>query len=257
MKVSNPIPAKSISGYTDRILVIENSAMAMPFVLPLYPNGMPTLLFKSGKGKIGNKSSSHLTLFGQTVSPEDLVMEESHVLIAYFFKAYTLLPLFGIAAHELTDQPVDLELLFPQQTRILQERLLNTENIPAMIELLDQFLLDLIEQSSTSCPLIQYASVQIVGSPAKDILAQVQQELHITERTFQRLFEKHVGVSPNQYRRICQFNAAFAQLNSRKNYKLSDIAFQHGYADQSHYIRAFREFTHITPSAYRQFAERH
>lgn len=257
MKVSNPIPGHLIAGHVDRILVIENSVITAPFVLPLYPNGTPALLFKSAKGKIGNTSSSHLTLFGQTVAPVDLLMEEAHVLIAYFFKAYTLLPLFGIAALELTDRPVDMQLLFPQRTSTLQDQLLHAENTKAMIALLDRFILDLVAHSKSSCPLIQYASTKIANSAAKEGLAMVQRELHITERTFQRLFQKNIGVSPNLYRRICQFNAAFTQLNSRKNHKLTHIAFQHGYADQSHYIRAFREFTGITPTAYLQFGEGH
>jgi AraC-like DNA-binding protein len=36
---------------------------------------------------------------------------------------------------------------------------------------------------------------------------------------------------------------------------LSDIAFENGYADQSHYVRAFKEFTNITPKDYLKFAE--
>jgi len=81
----------------------------------------------------------------------------------------------------------------------------------------------------------------------------VQQELFVTERTFQRMFEKNVGIPPNQYRRICQFNTAFRQLQLRKFNKLTDIAFENGYADQSHYIRSFREFTGITPKDYLNF----
>jgi AraC-like DNA-binding protein len=67
------------------------------------------------------------------------------------------------------------------------------------------------------------------------------------------MFEKTIGVPPNQYRRICQFNAGFRQLQRRKFNKLSDIAFENAYADQSHYIRSFREFTGITPKDYLNF----
>jgi len=34
--------------------------------------------------------------------------------------------------------------------------------------------------------------------------------------------------------------------------KLSDVAYENGYADQSHFIRSFREFTGYTPSQYQQ-----
>jgi AraC-like DNA-binding protein len=253
VKVRNIIPAGKIAEYVDRILVIENKQITSPYILPLYANGVPTILFRSVRGKLLNDNSSHLTLFGQTVLPESLTIPEGFTLIAYFFKPYTLLSLFGVSAHELTDKPIDLNLLFAKKSIALQERLLNTDTSDDMIALLDSFILGLITQSKTECPLIKYASTQIAIDPSKKSLVAVQKELHITERTFQRMFERNIGVAPNVYRRICQFNSAFTQLNKRKYQKLSDIAFQNGYADQSHYIRSFKEFTNITPKEYLQF----
>ena len=253
MKVSNPIPGDKISKYVDRILVIEENHVTSPFILPLYANGVPTILFKSVKGKLGNDNSSHLTLFGQTILPESLTLTEDFTLIAYFFKPYALLSLFGVQAQELTDNPIELNLLSPQKSIVLQERLLNADRIEEMIHLLDDFIFSLITKSKTECPLIKYATTHIANDPSKKSLTAVQKELHITERTFQRMFEKNIGVAPNVYRRICQFNSAFTQLNKRNYHKLSDIAFENGYADQSHYIRAFREFTNITPKEYLQF----
>ena len=84
-------------------------------------------------------------------------------------------------------------------------------------------------------------------------LTELKNELNITERSFQRLFHKGMGINPSTYRRICQFNAAFFDLNLGDYKNLSDIAFNHGYADQSHYIRTFREFTSLTPAEYLKF----
>jgi AraC-like DNA-binding protein len=257
MKVRNLLPADKIAEYVSRILVIEKNQITTPFILPLYANGVPTILFKSVKGKLGNDNSSHLTLFGQTVSPESLTLTEGFTLIAYFFKPYTLLSLFGVQAHELTDRPIDLNLLFPQETIILQERLLNAGTLEDMITLLDNYVFSLISQSKTECTLVKYATSQIANNPSKESLLVVQKELHTSERTFQRMFERNIGVAPNLYRRICQFNSAFTQLNNRRHHKLSDIAFQNGYADQSHYIRAFKEFTNITPKEYLRLGSGH
>lgn len=255
MKARHILPDRKIADHADRILIIENNNVTTPFILPLYANGVPTILFKSVKGKIGNKNANYLSLFGQTVLPETLTLDEDFTLIAYFFKPYTLVSLFGVLAHELTDKPIDLDLLFPQQTRSVQEKLLNAISVDEMICLLDDFIFSLISRSSKECTLIKYATTKIADDPSKESLITVQRELHITERTFQRLFEKNIGLAPNLYRRICQFNAAFVQLNTQRhrNLKLSDIAFQHGYADQSHYTRAFKEFTNITPTEYLEF----
>ena len=253
MRVQNIIPAQKIAEYVDRILVIENDNLLQPFVLPLYANGVPTLLYKSVKGKLGNCDSNYLTLFGQTISPESLTLNEDFTIIAYFLKPHSLISLFGIPAFELTDKPIDLNLL-SKKTNSLQETLLNSENIITMISTLDNYIYGLISGSKNISDAIKYASKKLARDYSKESLINVQKELNISERTFQRMFEKNIGISPNTYRRICQFNSAFTDLNLGNFNNLSDIAYNHGYADQSHYIRVFKEFTEINPSEYLSYS---
>ncbi|MEJ7662748.1 MAG: helix-turn-helix domain-containing protein [Hymenobacter sp.] len=78
----------------------------------------------------------------------------------------------------------------------------------------------------------------------------------MSERSFQRRFKQAVGVSPKLFARICQFQDSLAQLRRAEYEKLSDIAYAHDYADQSHHIRAFREFAGSTPRQFRQQAHR-
>lgn len=243
-------PDKSIQGFVERILVLEDFPVAGSFALPLYANGMPNLLFKTKKGLIGNNNTGNLTLFGQTTCPENWVVEEDFTLIAYFFKPYAIGPLFGIAAKELTDHPIDLSLWKSAIAYELQERLLNAETTENRLKLLNKFIFELIKNHKKSCQAVKYSAHQLMTCPEPDALPNIRNELEISTRTFQRRFKKHVGVSANQFRRICQFYSGFRQLQSGRFQKLSDIAFQHGYADQSHYIRLFREFTNITPKEY-------
>ena len=246
----NPIPAKRISAYVERILVIDNYSINAPFALPLFANGTPTLLFLTTKAAINGNATNYLTLFGQTVFPEKLTIREDFTLIAYFFKPFALFSLFGVSAKELTDYPIDLDLLQRSQANELKEKMLNAGTTTAMMKLLDEYIFNLIESSKAEIQLIQFATSIIANNPSKESLLNVQKELCMTERTFERLFDKRVGISPSLFRRICQFNSAFQQLNSRRFGKLTDLAFENGYADQSHFIRAFREFTNITPKEY-------
>ncbi|MCS3794754.1 helix-turn-helix domain-containing protein [Niastella sp. OAS944] len=254
MKVSNLTPCEKISHYVDRVLVIEDVLVTNPFTLPLYANGAPTLLFQTAKGIIKN-NSNNLTLFGQTVFPETLTIRDNFTLIAYFFKPFALFALFGVSAQELTNNPIDLNLLAPSKTQQLQEQLLNAATTEEMIGLLNDYIFSLITKTTVDSQIIRFATLTIAQNAGKDALLKVQKELHVTERTFQRMFEKNIGIAPNLYRRIWQFNNAFQQLNNRQFVKLSDIAFANGYADQSHYIRAFKEFTGITPKDYLKFGQ--
>lgn len=242
-------PADKISEYVREILVLEDHWTMTPFVLPLFANGTPTLLFQTAKGQIKN-NSNYLTLFGQTVFPETLTVNDNFTLIAYFLKPHSLASLFDISAKELTDNPIDLNLLSHCKTANIQEQLLNATSTTQMLELLDNHLFSLTIKIKAETPLVEYATNKIVQNPHHKILREVQSELCVTERTFQRIFERNIGVAPNQFRRICQFNNAFQQLNRERSKSLIEIAFRNGYADQSHFIRTFREFTNVTPTEY-------
>ena len=240
-------PTDKLFEYVQEIFVIENYHVTVPFCLPLFANGTPTLLFHTAQGQF-KKNSGYLTLFGQTILPDKLQIKDNFTLIAYFLKPYSLISLFGISAQELTDKPVDFNLLSKRTD--LQEQLLNSNTVNEKILLLDNYILSLITKNSKDNPLIKYAAEIIFKRPTRHILNEIQKDISITERTLQRMFEKNIGVSPNQFRKIHQFNRAFRQLDKRQFQNLSDIAYDNDYADQSHYIRAFKEFTNITPKDY-------
>lgn len=254
MKVSNPKPNNVLAGYVQRILVIEDVEVSKPFTLPLFPNGAPTLLFLSAGGALDTSPTGNLTLFGQTVFPRTLTIRDRFTLIAYFFSPTALNALFGVPANELTDRPLELNLLEPKVTMGLKERLLNADSTPVMLSLLDNYIFRLITRSRVVSDLVIHAAEKIASCTSGESLAIAQKDLYLTERTLQRQFRNAIGVAPNLYRRICQFNAAFQQLNTRRFARLSDIAYENGYADQSHYIRVFKEFTNTTPKDYLKWA---
>ena len=71
--------------------------------------------------------------------------------------------------------------------------------------------------------------------------------MHITERTFERQFVAQVGVTPKQFAKIIQFQFSLNQLSEEDCSRLTDVVFDNGFADQSHFIRTFKKFTGKTP----------
>lgn len=74
-------------------------------------------------------------------------------------------------------------------------------------------------------------------------------QLAITERQLQRLFNKYVGLPPKFYCRIIRFSRIFS-LMEQHDASWVEIALESGYYDQSHFIRNFKAFTGEDPSAY-------
>lgn len=229
------------------ILVLDSTDPPAPEDLPIFTNGMPALLCTS------LNKENHLSLFGKSVPTERWSEWGRATLIAFFFKPFTLGPVFKLSAQQLKQEAIGLNRWNPQKAMALTIQLTYAQSTAEKMEVLHQFILSQLTANQRECAIIRYVTDKILENPEADVLAQMLQELNLTERTFQRIFKKYVGITANEYRRICQFQLAFYQLKSRQFDKLTDVAFANGYFDQSHYIRSFKEFTDATPNDYLQF----
>lgn len=234
-------PDLSVSQYISNILVIENPDPYCDVALPLIANGYPSIV---------NLNGDYLQLYGQCVKPAELTLRGRFMMIAYFIYPHALKTLFGFDAKELTDLHIDLSLTQPARGMRLQEQLTETPSLPARLYLLNNYIQKLAEPVRGLHEGIVYATEAIRKSDGLVSLKDLQSELHVTERTFQRLFEFHVGIPPKLFSKICQFNAAFQQINYQQFSRLTDVAYQFGYADQSHLIRDFQKFTLTSPGEY-------
>ncbi|MCF3110529.1 helix-turn-helix domain-containing protein [Niabella sp. CC-SYL272] len=250
MKTAFFIPPLSIAEYVSGILVVEDFNSLHEFVIPLFANGCPTLVFQTAPAIKAGQTTGHLSLYGQTIQPGELKFKDPFVFIAYFFYPHALNPLFGINPREITGSDLDLMLLKQARDISLEAQLLNTTPLAKRLELIDMYILKLAGQKTKIDEKIVFATSRLRKSNGLYTLTELQKELHTTERSFQRLFESQIGIAPNLYRRICQFQFAFQQVNQKKVLKLTDIAYDSGFADQSHFIRVFKEFTGLTPNEY-------
>jgi AraC-like DNA-binding protein len=247
-------PRPSLARYVSHMVVLEYQGGRGEVTLPLIANGHPSIVFQSIQGSIAGRAVGYLSAYGQNKQPFPLMLKERFTLIACFLHPYFLQPFFGVRASELTDVCIDLELLQPVWQRTIKERLLNAATLEQRLQLMEALILQLAGTGREPARDVHAATAAIRKSEGCCSLAALQKDLRITERSLQRLFEINIGLTPRMYGRICQFDAAFQQLNAHHFTRLSDIAYHHGYSDQSHFIRAFKEFALLTPSEYMQKA---
>lgn len=250
MNIQSLLPPAALSSYVRSIMVIEHPQDRDGFVLPLYANGTPTLVFQSTRGQRNGSQVGHISVYGQAVAPTNLFISERFVLIAYFLHPYAIKAILGITAGELTNTLVDVNDLKPAKAISLQEQLLNAPSVAAQLKLINAFLLRRITNDCIDYSRIAFATAALQKDASAEALGKLRDQLFSTERSVQRLFEDQVGISPKLYKRICQFHMAFQQLNHFEFVKLSDIAYRNGFSDQSHFIRVFKEFTGMSPKDY-------
>jgi AraC-like DNA-binding protein len=73
----------------------------------------------------------------------------------------------------------------------------------------------------------------------------------LSRNYFLSAFSKSTGVTPHRYI-VQQRNAKAAEMLTKTDMELADIAFTVGFADQSHFTRSFSRLMDCTPSAFRR-----
>ncbi|MBS1606572.1 MAG: AraC family transcriptional regulator [Bacteroidetes bacterium] len=259
MKVQTLVPPPPIAGIVSHIVILENNSLFFEAVLPLIANGYPSITFQlTDPARIltGDKKSFPLVLYGQNTGPIQLHTAGEITVIAYFLYPWLLPSLFGYTATELTDQGIDLSLYGPARDADLKEQLLNSPSLEQRLQLMNDYILQLSRSRKIVVDeRLPYAIRKIRHNKGAIQLGDLQKELFVTERTLQRLFGQGIGVTPKLYSRICQFHAALNQLSHNRFTDMIKVAFDNGFADQSHLIRAFKDFTNLSPLEYRRKAE--
>ncbi|MDN5200243.1 AraC family transcriptional regulator [Fulvivirgaceae bacterium BMA10] len=64
-------------------------------------------------------------------------------------------------------------------------------------------------------------------------------------------FKKVVGVTPKKYIQLVQLNKSLKQIRKQPDKRLTEIALENGFYDQSHFIRVFKKFSGLSPKEYR------
>ena len=80
----------------------------------------------------------------------------------------------------------------------------------------------------------------------------IAQHVALNPSYFSKLFRRHTGTPPHQYLSHIRINYAKILL-AETTHNLSYIADKCGYASTSHFIRAFKQVTAITPTHFRRY----
>jgi AraC-like DNA-binding protein len=243
-------PHEFISEYVRTVLILEGNSQSVSSGLPLVTNGMQALLCCTEKESAGVDRVTRLMLFGKSISPECWEVDPAKTTIAFFFMPFAMAGIFNIPAAKLLKGPVDLLNWIPHKANAVRTQLMYTDSTQQKVDVLEHFLIHQFQENCKVCEIVRSATDEIMCHPNTAILSALLKRLNLNERKFQRIFKKYVGVPPNQYRRICQFQTSFAQVRAKEFNTLTDVAYDNGFADQSHFIRAFKEFVDTTPNHY-------
>jgi len=239
----------------DIIVLEENVPKSKKTALPFFADGYPGIVFQqTQKGAFlfpHNKKLSDFFIYGQTVHPIEIEIEGSYRLVVFQLYPFAVKILFDVNPKELNDECYDLNQVSPD-VKTLIKKLSSTTDSEKQISRIAEFLSERVLQTLNHTEQkIQLAVNLILSSQGQIPIKTLCDNLHTTERTLQRHFLEYIGLPAKQFATIIQFQSSFHQLSDKAFTNLTEIVFDGGYADQSHFIRSFKKFTGKKPSAFR------
>jgi len=211
-------------------------------------DGAPGLIFQHHQGHSAVLDARHSLLplsfmYGQSTGHCINHLIGSPFILGVHLQPTALKSLFALEASALTDKLIDTDCIFSTS---LREQFLNMTHPAQFLSSLSDTLLRLLRERSSDRIIAHSIRLMQAQPSGMDSLA-LAETYQLSRRQFQRQFKAAVGVCPQTYGRILRFQKALHLLKGSRYKKLSDIGYELGYADQSHFIREFKTFSGGTP----------
>jgi AraC-like DNA-binding protein len=176
--------------------------------------------------------------------------ETQFSVIGVHFKPGGFFPFFPFPAMELHNCVLSLEDVWSKTARELRERLLETGSPQLRFQILENFLLKHARKSLSRHCAVGFALKRFQQTPHTETISSVVERTGFSQRRFIEAFSNEVGVTPKLFCRIQRFQNVIQGVHKKENVQWLETALDNGFFDQAHFIRDFREFSGINPSAY-------
>lgn len=251
MKYQSIEPCEELCPFVKNILVFKGEDKSADTNLPFFADGFPGMLYHNADRLAiapHQKEFPGLFIYGQTIRPIEIQIKGAFTIIIFQLYPFVLKSLFEIRPEAITDNCYEI----PDFERAVGNCKQSTANHTALvIDAITKQLLALVHNKKHCIdPLVKYAIEKIMLEQGQLSLTQLAEELHISKRTLERRFLDETALQPKLFAKIIQFQHSLAQISIKDFDKLTDVVYQNGYADQSHFIRVFKSFTGKSPGSF-------
>ena len=250
-------PGQQLQQYIKCYYVYESSS-AVAFEDTVFPSGCMEIIFNLGTGnwqtQPGDEYITHasIELWGQLSRPLPVRSIGRNTMLGVRFYPHGAASILPDKASLFNNQVVDYRDISGKSINTLQEQLQETRTWSKRIALLETYLLMQLEKAGKrlgKAAILKDLMYELRHQDVYETMETIATRYGISARYMQQLFLQYTGLTPKLYSQINRFQHSL-RLVTNRNTSLTDIAYECGYADQSHFIKEFRAFTGTTPSGY-------
>jgi len=250
-------PADILRPYIKHYYLFESAEHTM-YEDTVFPSGDMEIIFNLGDGfwesfdQDSFRKNPEVELWGQITKPLRIRSSGAQVMLGVRFFTHSSSFFMNEEMSVFNDQVFDLEDVLGSNIQCLHQHLLETSQISEKVSILDKFFINKLLHTNKKEERLQKVA-RILSSITKDStennISKVADKYGVTTRYLHKLVYQHTGLSPKYVDKIHRFQTSL-RLIGENTLPLTSIAYDAGYFDQSHFIRDFKAFTGLTPSAY-------
>lgn len=202
--------------------------------------GAPYQRTRLGEATVEHRASN---VDAQRRYPIRIAQQGEVACVGVRFRTGGLTAFTDVPMHILTDRTVPLAEVFGPAGLALEEELRRS----ASTQLLDDFFRD--RWKPPDARFLRLLE-RIPESAGVEALCSLE---GVSVRTADRLFARHLGLSPKLMARVARFQRALQSLMRDPGVTLAEVAAACGYYDQPHFIKDFRLFSGGVPRQHRGY----
>lgn len=213
--------------------------------ITFYQNNIPESSAQNGSLK------SHTQISGQKNCHFDLVVTGKIKLFSVLFNPQGISRFFKIPVSELFNQTIPLRFLLGARLDEIEDKLFEAQTTSEKVMIVERLLLQLLsEKESYKLPGIEGSVQQINAGNIPNHIPKLASDACLSRKQFERNFTELIGISPKQFMRVVRFQRALFIQHNNPDLKLTELAIDAGYYDQSHMISEFKQLSGYTPKQY-------
>ena len=176
----------------------------------------------------------------------DVQMRKGNGCLAICFHPGMAHQFFNVPMHALSNTTISLSELWRDITAEIEEKLAAAHNNDTRVEIMQGYLLRQFVFDKNDLQ-IRLLLKQVQESGGLIAVRNLTDAAGISQRHLSRKFREYIGLSPKEYLRVSRFIQSLQYLKRYPSHSLTEIGYQSGYYDQSHFNRDYKAYTGHTP----------
>ncbi|TGK86933.1 AraC family transcriptional regulator [Leptospira noumeaensis] len=223
----------------------------------IVPDGCMELAFNLGDPiqRFTNENESVIQpwacLIGQITEPFYIKPTGSVNTFAVRFYPYGIANFFDKPMESYANRETPPSQLFGFEGAIeLEEKIHKAKDTATRIRIIEDFFRSKLQEQMIFDRILKNTIDSLLHSKGNESIDSILGDEVLSRRQLERKFKKQIGLSPKKLEKIIRMQAALKMLINRESEKLTEIAYESNYYDQSHFIKDFKEFTGLSPKEF-------